>query len=516
MKSFAAAGFLALFCVCLASYLAFAATFGRFVQMDEVFFKAAGREWAASGHFAAPEIHGVPTADPPGFLVMQPPLSEIWFAQLPGYTFAFGVFARLFGFGPEQCVMYDALIHATLALLTFLTCRRLTRDQYPALAVLAGLAVLPLGTLARPDELAMCLGLAGTLPFLEETLDAKRVAFSGLLFGLCAATSAGAAILLGIVTMPFFAPHWRSPARAAALLTIWIASAAVTFAGALAPILIAHPDALHQFVGHASGHFWHGRYRQAFLKTWTFGVPYLAVACGGLIVAAVSLPAWKRERSAWMRLWIGPLAAIVFLAIFLPDKYLYLWFIGPMTLVATILTLHSLRQRSAAGIMRPLGLALACCYAMAIAPCLQATINIVAIPPAQRLERNARLVRELVPGGSTVVTDDDWWILAERCRVYDPYFSRPRPEEVDFIILGGDGSGDPRRMRDVPENLASYAAKHFTCVMNELNDQPVRVLGRPLGHTGQGFGVYVLGRRDTSFKPPALAHYDRTSRQSDR
>ena len=53
MKNFAAAGSLVLFCVCLASYLAFAAIFGRFMQMDEVFFKAAGREWAASGHFAA-------------------------------------------------------------------------------------------------------------------------------------------------------------------------------------------------------------------------------------------------------------------------------------------------------------------------------------------------------------------------------------------------------------------------------------------------------------------------------
>lgn len=490
--------------------------FGRFVQMDEVFFKAAGREWAASGHFAAPEIHGVPTADPPGFLVMQPPLSEIWFAQLPGYTFGFGVFAWLFGFGPAQCMMYDALIHACLAFLTFLTCRRLTRGEYPVLALLAGLAVLPLGTLARPDELAMCLGLAGTLPLLAETLGAKRVACSGLLFGLCAATSAGAAIILGIVAMPFFASRWQSPARAATLLTIWIASAAITFAGALAPILITHQDALHQFMGHASGHFWHGRYRQAFLKTWTFGVPYLALACGGLMVAAVSLPTWKQERSAWMKLWIGPLAAIVFLVIFLPDKYLYLWFIGPMTIVVTILTLHSLRQRWPVAMMRPLGLALACCYALAAAPCLQATLNIVAMPAAQRLERNARLVRELIPGGSTVVTDDDWWILADRCRVYDPYFSRPRPEEVDFIILGGDGSGDPRRMREVPEGLLSYAGQHFTCVMNELNGEPIRLFGRPLGHTGQGFGVYVLGRRETSFKSPALAQHDRKNRQSAR
>src|SRR5271154_6086707 len=88
-----------LFCLGVGAYLAYQAIGGRFVQMDEVFFKAAGREWAQSGTFAAPEIDGVPTADPPGFLIMQPPLSQVWFAQLPGYTFLFGVFARAFGFG---------------------------------------------------------------------------------------------------------------------------------------------------------------------------------------------------------------------------------------------------------------------------------------------------------------------------------------------------------------------------------------------------------------------------------
>src|SRR5215831_18047809 len=102
--------------LCLGVYVVFQMAVGRFVQMDEVFFKAAGREWARSSHFAAPEIHGVPTADPPGFLRMAPPLSEIWFAQPPVYTFLFGVFARLFGFGPMQCIVFDGLIHAILAL----------------------------------------------------------------------------------------------------------------------------------------------------------------------------------------------------------------------------------------------------------------------------------------------------------------------------------------------------------------------------------------------------------------
>jgi hypothetical protein len=34
---------------------------GRFTTTDEIAFKAAGREWARSGHFAAPELTGFAT-----------------------------------------------------------------------------------------------------------------------------------------------------------------------------------------------------------------------------------------------------------------------------------------------------------------------------------------------------------------------------------------------------------------------------------------------------------------------
>jgi hypothetical protein len=52
---------------------------GRFAVTDEVFYKAAGRNWAMTGHFAAPEIVGR--------LTQGPPLTEIDFAQPPLYSF---------------------------------------------------------------------------------------------------------------------------------------------------------------------------------------------------------------------------------------------------------------------------------------------------------------------------------------------------------------------------------------------------------------------------------------------
>lgn len=499
-----------LLCLGIAAYLGYEAGFGRFVQMDEVFFKAAGREWARSGRFAAPEIDGVPTADPPGFLMMQPPLSEIWFAQLPGYTFLFGVVARIFGFGPPTCVMYDAVIHACLTALTFLIAFRLGGKPFEALAVIAGLAVLPLGTLARPDELAMCFGMAGIWLLLQPFPGLPAFALSGCLFGLCAATSAGAVVLLGMIALPFLASASTTLRRKVALIAIWSSCAIVIFAASLAPILVTHPEALHQFTAHASGHFWHGRYYQAFLKTWNFGKPYLALISAGMLVAAATLPASGDAIIPWLKLWLGPIAGAVFLAVFLPDKYLYIWFLGPWIIAAAALSVPQLAKARPPWLLRPLALTGACGYMMAAAPFLQGVINMVTLPRTQTLQANAPVVCALIPPHSTVVTDDYWWVLGDRCRIRDPYFSRPEPSTIDFIILGGDGTGDPERLRDLPPELAHYAAENFHCLLNGINGEPVRFFGRTLGHTGQGFGVCVLGREAPSSQSSTLAQHDRT------
>ena len=92
----------------LALYVIAAVLIGHFPLLDVIPFKAAGLHWALSGHFAAPEMRG--------FQDLRPPLEDIYFAHLPGYVFVFGLFVKLFGFGPRQCLLYDALIHAWLGM----------------------------------------------------------------------------------------------------------------------------------------------------------------------------------------------------------------------------------------------------------------------------------------------------------------------------------------------------------------------------------------------------------------
>jgi hypothetical protein len=64
---------------------------------------------------------------------------------------------KLFGFGWRQCVAFDAVIHACLALLTYAVALGLSGGKNRQAAFWAGLAVLPLGVFStgRPDELAL-------------------------------------------------------------------------------------------------------------------------------------------------------------------------------------------------------------------------------------------------------------------------------------------------------------------------------------------------------------------------
>lgn len=494
-------------------YLGAATGLGRFVQLDEVFFKAAGREWAATWRFAAPEIQGVPTADPPGFLEMQPPLEQVWLAQMPGYTFLFGLYARILGFGPTQCVLFDALIHAWLAVQTFRLAQILLPAR-PLTAVLAGFLVLPLGTLARPDELAMCLGLSALFPFATGNLTPRRLATSACLFGLCTATSAGASILLGLVAATqclLLRPAAHLPAGLAhrlLLLIGWSGLALAVATIALLPILIPHPEAWRQYSAHAQGHFWQRRYGQAFAKSWGCGKPYLAIVAGSFLVAALSWPAAVNggRRRHWLMLWLGPLLGFVFLGVFLPDKYLYTWMLGPWMIVASLALFPCVLRWWPPMAVRIVVAVLGSLYALGASPCLQNVLIMALLPESQTLAHNARLVEAMVPPGSRVVTDDYWWVLANRCRVFDPYFSRKTISEIDYVILAGDGSGDPQLRCALPPSLAA-AARNLHCVLDNIGGRPLRVLGRRLPNTGYGFGVAVLRHERSVASGQAIAEF---------
>jgi len=227
----------------LLGYVALVTVFGRFMGLDEIASKAAGRDWGLHGRWAAPELTGwLPPSEPPveQFYGMYPPL----------YPFGFGLLVRLAGFGWRQCVFYDAAIHAFLAFLVVHATRKLGGERFPAWGGwLVAFALLPLGTAreARPDELAVCFGISGLLLLLSPRLSFWRVLGSGLLFGLCAGTSLGAAAMLSIIAVALVLTTEASWPKRLSMGLAWGIVAATTFALIVVPLLVSHPGLIDQF-----------------------------------------------------------------------------------------------------------------------------------------------------------------------------------------------------------------------------------------------------------------------------
>ena len=122
--------------LCALLFLVVMYAFGRLpnIDTDEVFYKAAGRELAMTGRFAAPELSGV--------LGVDPPAQEVWLLYPPLYPLLFGGVVKLFGFGWMQCVMYDACIKVLLASVTWGVTWRLSASGARWSAFCGGISVL--------------------------------------------------------------------------------------------------------------------------------------------------------------------------------------------------------------------------------------------------------------------------------------------------------------------------------------------------------------------------------------
>jgi hypothetical protein len=480
---------------CLVGYVGFTVWNGRFLGMDEVFFKAAGREWARSGRLAAPELTGV------NFLQgVTPPIEEVWFVHPPLYPFLFGLFIKLVGFGPWQCVLYDSVIHALLALLTFCTAKQLREGLPNGWCFGIAMAVLPIGFFCRPDELAMCFGMLAVLAVLRTPLYYRHVVFSGITIGLCAATSVGAALLLGLIVVTLLVASPRSGGQTSRYGLVWGITALITLGLAIAPILIAHPGAYQQYLAHAADHVGRGNFLARFFTNWeneqfhrSITLACLSLAVVGLVSRSKDFP-WGRQ----LRLWLGPIPGIGVLAAFLPDKVYYLWFLGPWMMVAGGTVWYRIGPTTRPLAWKGVTFWVLGLYAVAIAPFCKNLFIMLTIPEAQSVQTNTRIIRDLIPLESKVLTDDYWWVLGNDCRVYDRYFSRPDPESIDFIILMGNGSGDPTMAGTIPEYLADYVKEHFQEIYNNINTEPIRFLGKPIPNTAFGFGTMVLQRKNSA------------------
>jgi hypothetical protein len=462
--------------------------------MDEVFFKAAGRNWAMTGRWAAPEIIG--------FLGKGPPLTEVYFAQPPLYTFLYGVYTKLVGFGPRSCILYDVLIH----LLFLWSAVALARTVYAlpwSLSALCGALLMPLGTVGRPDELGILLAMWGAVVFRSKMRRRLRAVIGGALLGLCGATSLGALVFLGPLVMWELrseGDRWGDVARSLGLAGMGAVASATACVG---PILASYPTAYQQLITHAQGAALgfvtgHGQYPEHhLLKIWAgvlrYGYNYCFLMMGLLAFAALC---WWFDRSRgwgkYARVVLAALSLLLLVSV-MPRNYFYIWFPVSWLFVACAAAGAEV-YRSASHARRRILLAFASLVCLgASLPYLHSKLVLWSLPADQSLTTNWKRLRSQIPAGAGVVSTEYWWMLADRDRVYDEAFSDPGIDAVDYIVRSGNGTGKPGKPVDVP---LPYQYAGFRPVQNHLNPQPVSFLGFPISRSGYGFGAYVLEKKN--------------------
>lgn len=482
----------ALFTVLLlaAAYFVLLMVFGRFAHTDEAFFKAAGREWALHGRFAAPELRG--------FHGLQPPVERVFFAQPPLYPFGFGLFVAAFGFGWRVCVAYDALIHVALVFLTFALANRLAGSA--TAAGLAACVVLPLGTTSRPDELAMCFAMASALVVLRRPDAAWRTVVAGVLLGLAAGASVGAAIVLGFGVAVQLLASAAPIGRRIANLALCGAAAALTVAILAAPILLAHPDAYRQYLGLASSQVGSAHWSADLQSAWRYGKGVMVLEAVCLAVGLLAL-ATRGSSRQWSESWLGAVLGMAFVALLLPSKYTYMWFVGPWLVAACVASLAAAERTWVRGLA---AVALGIGWIFASTGFVWQTVTMLTLPREQRIAVSERRVRAIVPPGATVLAGEYWWTLGADRAVLDSYCAEyPDLTAIDYIVLTGNGTGEPGKMQALKAPVAGVVATEFVVVDDHLNRKPFTVLGRRLTNSAWGFGALVMRNRrlqDATFR----------------
>lgn len=472
----------ALLLVLQAAYLVFMLIFGRFIAGDEIAYKAAGREWARSGTFAAPELRGYAAWIDP----KHPEQLGRGFAP-PLYTFGFGLFVKVVGFNPATNAAWDALIHLALGWATLLLARALAPRLAWGYAAAAAAATLPLGTAGRPDELGAVLAMLGSIVLLRG-VTGRRTLLAGLLFGLAAGASL-VALVLG--TWPLYA--FLRARRLGLLIAFGIVTVAV-FGLVMTPLVIIMPDGIAQLSGHA-GDSVRTTYAYALANGWRYGRHHYLAILAALPVAAAGLLQALRSRTpgSWAALWTPPLFALAVLIALVPAKHYYFWMVVPSLFAAAAVTLAALDWSR---IARLALVALVALIWLGAASRFGLTSVIRATLPAdQRLPHNLDVIHRLVPRGAGVLTYDFWPALMDG--TYETYATDaafPPWERIDYVILTGNGSGAPGRPQTLLPEQQRYVDGHYTVIHDNLNRTPFRI-GPLKTNSAWGYGPLILKRK---------------------
>jgi hypothetical protein len=467
------------------SYFVSLLLFGRFIGGDEIAYKAAGREWARSGAYVAPEMLGYPAWQDPAH-----PYELRRGVGPPLYPLAFGLFVKVFGFHPSSNVAFDGLIHILLGWATWSLARALGPDLPYEVAMVGAAATLPLGNTGRPDELGALLAMFGSAILLRR-VSALRGAAAGLLFGLSAGTSLVAG---GILLVWPVRAAWQQ--RRAGWLSIgsFAVSAAFVFSVAMTPLLLTTPYGIGLLL-HGAQSSVHTTFRYAIENSLRYGKGHYLAACAALLVAVAHAMQSLRERSwgRWLGLWLPPLVALGALIIFLPVKYYYVWMVDPSLFAAATCAMTMLPWRAAT---RAVLVATAILF-WGAASARFALMSLIGatLPPDQRMAENVAVIRHLIPAGSGVMTYDFWPAFAgSEYRTFSTE-AEPRWSDVDYIVLTGNGSGSPGQAQSLLPERQAYVREHYTAIYDHLNRQPFH-FGPIRTHSAWGYGPLILRRND--------------------
>jgi len=467
---------------------------GRIPVTDEVFFKAAGRNWANTGRFAAPELKGyfnsplVPRAD------------DIFFAYPPIYPFLFGVYTKIVGFGPRSCILYDVLIHLLLIWCGALVARFVFGASRGA-SVFCGALLLPLGTVGRPDELGIVFALCAALALRTEVPLKIGIPIGGALLGLTCATSLGACLFLGTLVGCEVTLRERSYLAKFRNLAIAALIAIVVLAVCVAPILVPHPLAYRQLatstasqsvLGNANSGGYHSSGR-SFLQLWQeavwFGYDRALPIVGGLTFLFLCWLLNNNSAAIVYSRFVLVILSLLLLLVLMPGKYTYLWFQGSWLLIACVALGERVSQSLPAGRRRFLLTAGSLICMIVSLPYFRWKAILWTLPPDQTLTFNTKIVRDELPKGASVLTTEYWWALADRNPTYDTEFSNPGLDSLDYIAVTGNGTGRPGA--PMLPSIANGASQ-WQNIDNHLRTSQPSVLGFRLSKSAYGFGPYIL------------------------
>jgi hypothetical protein len=473
-----------------------------FPSMDsEISRKAAGLHLSQGGAFAAPELEG--------FLHVDPPLERIYFVYPPLYTWLFGQWTRVTGFGWAACVGYDALISVLLAFVIY-RLAGIVADALlgpvsvsgrTALALVPALLTLLFRQVARPDELGMLLGYANAWWLLVPRRSWPWPAVSlvsGALAGLMLCTSAG----VFLAFMPFLAALWLlrvddmqniGPSLTAAAL-----GCGLIVAICVMPLLLADPHSYQQSFQHLHSEIFGRGIASMLSRAWQDSrqrlfilIATLPVFCLGMITL------WRtgRRREA-LALFVAPLVGFV-LVFFIRQWAAYWWFLQPWFLLMTVIVGANFwwgRHSRLVAIMVVSWLAVWVVIASAW-PAKDYLVRMT-LAPEQRLTPNIQKLRELVPKGAGVLTANAWWALAPDRSVYHPTHSDIQDlARIQYFVADGNGTSQPGFW--FPPSNPRYEAmlrESFEIISDTLPRTPLRIFGIQITNSAYGFGTIVMRR----------------------